>query len=115
MSDKNELSKSITDEVKDQAFKHTLSKFEYDLYHEEDDIINKIIRVKRTSSNKNESWKIFEDKKVKFTVDGSKLSKKEKEFLRSVDGFNFLIAEAKKGIASFNALKKVIKDYLRSA
>src|SRR6266481_2954927 len=95
-------SSTITEEVKDQNTKYNLSKFDYDLYHEEDDIAEKIIRVKRVSlPNKCERWKIFEDNHVVFTIEGTKLSKKEKEFLRTPDGFNFLISQYKVKIKSF--------------
>lgn len=101
------------EEFKDQV-KHNLSKFEYDLYHEEDDVAEKVIRVKRVSMpNKGEKWKLFEDNKVVFVVEGTKLTNKEKEFLRTVDGVNFLIAQCKLGIKSFNSLKNEIKKKLK--
>lgn len=102
------------EESKDGNLKYNLSKFEYDLYHEEDDKAEKVIRVKRVSMpNKGEKWKIFEDNKVMFTVEGTKLTNKEKDFLRSVDGVNFLITQYKQGIKSFNSLKKEIKKNLK--
>ena len=102
------------EEGKDQNSRYNLSKFEYDLYHEEDDVAEKVIRVKRISlPNKGEKWKIFEDNKVLFIVEGSKLTNKEKDFLRTVDGVNFLIAQFKQGIKSFNALKNEIKKKLQ--
>lgn len=102
------------EETKDSNLKYNLSKFEYDLYHEEDDKAEKVIRVKRVSMpNKGEKWKIFEDNKVMFVVEGSKLNNKEKDFLRTVDGVNFLIAQYKEGIKSFNSLKKEIKKKLK--
>ena len=102
------------EETKDASLKYNLSKFEYDLYHEEDDKSEKVIRVKRVSMpNKGEKWKIFEDNKVMFVVEGTKLTNKEKEFLRTVDGVNFLIAQYKTGIKSFNSLKNEIKKRLK--
>lgn len=102
----------VTEEFRDQ--KHSLSKGELELYHEEDDKTEKVIRVKRISlPNKGERWKIFEDSKVMFTVEGAKLSNKEKDFLRTPDGFNFLIAQYKSGIKSFNSLKNEIKKKMK--
>ncbi len=102
------------EESKDGNLKYSLSKFEYDLYHEEDDKAEKVIRVKRVSMpNKGEKWKIFEDNKVMFVVEGTKLNNKEKDFLRTVDGVNFLIAQYKEGIKSFNSLKNEIKKKLK--
>lgn len=113
-TDNNSNSPSGTDESKDGNLKYNLSKFEYDLYHEEDDVAEKVIRVKRVSMpNKGEKWKIFEDNKVMFVVEGTKLTNKEKEFLRTIDGVNFLIAQYKQGIKSFNSLKKEIKKNLK--
>jgi hypothetical protein len=104
----------ITEELKDHNQKHNLSKIELDLYHEEDDKTEKVIRVKRISMpNKSEKWKISEDNKVMFIVEGEKLSNKEKDFLRTPDGFNFLINQYKVGIKSFNALKNEIKKKLK--
>ena len=102
------------EEGKDGHTKYSLSKFEYDLYHEEDDKAEKVIRVKRVSMpNKGEKWKIFEDNKVMFILEGAKLTNKEKDFLRTIDGVNFLITQYKAGIKSFNALKNEIKKKLK--
>lgn len=102
------------EEVKGDGQKYNLSKFEYDLYHEEDDKTEKVIRVKRVSMpNKGEKWKISEDNKVMFVLEGTKLTNKEKEFLRTADGVNFLIAQYKVGIKSFNSLKNEIKKKLK--
>ncbi len=104
----------VTEEFKEQNQKYNLSKFEFDLYHEEYDTAEKVIRVKRVSlPNKGEKWKIFEDNKVMFVVEGMKLTNKEKEFLRTPEGFNFLIAQYKLGIKSFNSLKTEIKKKLK--
>lgn len=104
----------VTEEFKESNQKYNLSKFEFDLYHEEDDIAEKVIRVKRVSvPNKGEKWKIFEDKKVMFTLEGAKLTNKEKDFLRTIDGINFLIGQYKAGIKSFNSLKNEIKKKLK--
>jgi SMC interacting uncharacterized protein involved in chromosome segregation len=106
---------SITEEYKEQSSKYNLNKFEYDLYHEEDDVAEKIIRVKRFSfPNKGERWKIFDDTKVIFIVEGAKLTSKQREFLQTVDGMNFLINQFKTGIKSFNALKNEIKKILEN-
>lgn len=119
MKNKNNSSDGTVavDDVKEQGSKFNLSKFEYDLYHEELDIAEKVIRVKRIALPKGEKWKIFEilgkENKLIFTVEGIKLSNKEKEYLRSVEGFNFLVAQSKLGISSFNALRKELKKQLK--
>lgn len=105
---------SITDEIKSQNSKYTLSKFEHDLFNEENDVAEKVIRIKRVSSpNKGEKWKIFEDTKNVFTLEGDKLTNKEKTFLRSVEGINFLLAQYKSGFKSLNALKNEMKKNIK--
>ncbi len=93
--------------------KHTFSKFDYDLFDDEKYVAEKVIRIKRiASANKNERWNIFENNKIVFVVDGSKISKKEKEYLRTPSGFNFLISQGKSGIKSLAGLKKELKKLL---
>jgi len=110
----NDHSSSITAEVEyvnDGAkIKHTFSKFDYDLFDEEKHVVEKVVRVKRiASANKNERWNIFENNKIVFVVDGSKISKKEKEYLRTPNGFSFLICQGKIGIKSLAKLRKELK------
>jgi hypothetical protein len=105
---------TTSEEPKDRNSKYSFGKFEYDLYHEEDDVSLPVVRVKHVSMpNKGERWKIFEDNKVVFVVEGAKLNNKEKDFLRGIDGVNFLIAQHKSGIKSFNSLKTEIKKRLK--
>lgn len=101
------------EEAKDQTIKHGLSRFELDLYKEEDDVALKTIRVKRfVMPNKDEKWKVFEDTKVLLIIDGTRLTKKEKTFLRTVDGFNFLISQYKVGNHTLASIKKDMKKRL---
>lgn len=91
-----------------------LSKFDYELFDEEKYKPEKIIRIKKVNSpNKGERWKIMEDDKIVFTLDGMKLSKKEKEFLRTPDGFSFLLGQQKIGIKSFNSLRQELKSRIK--
>lgn len=104
----------VTEEFRDNNSKYNLSKMEMDLYHEEYDVAEKVISVKRVSlPNNGVKWKISENNKVMFVVEGTKLTKKERDFLQTADGFNFLIAQFKAGIKSFNALKVEIKKKLK--
>jgi SMC interacting uncharacterized protein involved in chromosome segregation len=97
-----------------QNIKNVLSKFDYDLFNEEEDVVEKVVRVKRVSlPNKGERWKILQDNKAVFIIDGSKISKKEREYLRSIDGFNFLITQAKAGIKSLNKLRIELKKNIK--
>lgn len=116
MKNKNfESNQSFNDfENKGQNVKYILSKFDYELFDEESNIPSSAIRVKRISlPNKCEKWKIFIDNKNIFTIEGTKISVKEKEFLRTVDGVNFLISSAKSGIKSLNSLRVEMKKILK--
>lgn len=95
--------------------KHIYSKFEYDLYHDEDNVIMPVVRVKHINlPNKCEKWKIIENDKTVFVIEGIKLLKKERRFLQTLDGVNFLIAQYKKGIKSFHSLRKEMKIKINS-
>jgi hypothetical protein len=101
------------EENKGQFQNHALSKFDFDLYHEEDDVALPVIRVKHIAlPNKGERWKVFSDNKVLHVIEGQKLTKKQCEFLRSVEGISWLLSRAKAGIKSFNAFKGELKNKL---
>lgn len=103
----------VSEEFKEHGIKHVLGKFEYDLYKEEDDIIEKIIRVKRFNlPNKGQKWKIFLDNKVIFVIEGTKITKKEQDYLQTIDGFNFLLKIGKEGIKSMNHFKSELKKVM---
>jgi hypothetical protein len=105
---------AISEEFKEPSLRGNLSKFEGDLYKEEDDKVEKVLRIKRVAvPNKGVKWKFFEDSKVVFTLEGSKLTNKEKDFLHTVEGVNFLLAQFKTGIGSFSFLKKEIKKKIK--
>jgi hypothetical protein len=89
------------------------SKYAFDLYKEEDAVVTPLIRVRCVRSpNKTEKWRVFENSKNVFTLDGTKISKKEREFLHSVEGAQFLLAQSKAGDLTINGLKKEIKAKL---
>lgn len=112
MAKDTEDSYSANEEGKGQI-KYILSKFEYDLYHEEDNIPSPVVQIKKFGNlKKGEKWKIFENNKVALTIDGAKLSSKERSFLYSVQGINFLISQYKSGITAISALKKNMKNFI---
>ena len=105
---------SITEQFKEIGSKYSLSKYEYDLYNEEDDVAEKIYRVKRFSMpNRHEKWKFFLDTKVIFVVESTKISKAERKFLQTVEGFNFMLSQAKNGVKSFNAFRVELKKNVK--
>jgi hypothetical protein len=102
------------EDSKDAGSKLILSKFEYDLFHDEDNVINKVIRVKRFGSpTKGETWKIYEDSRIANIIDGKKLTKKEKMFLYTPEGIGFIVRQHKEGVTALSAFKKNMKQYLK--
>lgn len=105
----NDVKSNFLEETKDTSFK-SLSKIDHELYKEEDDVALPLIRVKRVIlPNKGSRWKIFNDNKVVFIIEGSKLLNKEQEYLQSIEGFNFILTQAKAGIKSFHSFHQELK------
>lgn len=91
-----------------------MSKFSGELFRDEVALVpNPIIRVKHIKSAGQERWRIFNDNKNIFTLEGSKVSKKEKQFLYSVEGSQFLLAQSKAGNLTVSGIKKEIKPKLK--
>jgi len=107
---------TTTDEVKKNNNRFTLSKFESDLFDEEKEkIIEPITRVKRFAlPNDGENWKIYHNNDVVFIIEGLKLTKKERSFLRSERGVFMLLSEFKKEVKALSFIKKKIKELLSS-
>jgi hypothetical protein len=92
--------------------KFSSGKSDDDLYHEEDNKVLPVIRVKHYNlPNNDEKWKIFSDSKVLIVIEGKKLTKKERAFLYTIDGINFLIGQAKVGVKAFQTIKKEMKKH----
>ncbi len=89
------------------------SRFSFDLFKEnEAATINPVIRIRHMGSGDTEKWRVFEDNKNTFTLEASKISKKEKLFLHSVDGARFLLAKCKSEGLTINGLRVAIKNEL---
>jgi hypothetical protein len=102
-----------SDTQMESSGKNPFSKHEYDLYHEDDDVAMPVIRVKRFASASREKWKILDDSKEALTIDGSKITKKEKEYLRTPAGFSFLVAKYKDGVKTVNKMRIELKKILK--
>jgi hypothetical protein len=101
------------EEVRDIGSKHHLGKFGDDLFHDEDNKSEPVIRVKRQNMpNKGDKWKVMQDNDLVFVIESTKISKAERGFLLTVDGFNFVLQQAKKGIKSLNAFRVELKKAL---
>ena len=110
MSDFN----TVSDAFKTNINKFVLSKTEDELYKDDANIVMPIIRVKHIAlPNKGDRWRVFSDDDQVIVVEGSKLTKKERAFLRGLEGSNFVISQVKTGVASFSALKVALKNHLK--
>lgn len=94
-------------------FNSSLLRAEHELYKEEEDIAYKMITVKRTNLKKGEDWEISEDKKVILILKGVRFSNKEKDFMRTVDGMNFIISGYKNGLNSISKFKSELKKHIK--
>lgn len=61
---------SISDELKNFSdMKPNQNKFDFDLYKDESNIVEKLFRIKYFSTSKSEKWKVFEDNKQIFIIE----------------------------------------------
>ena len=83
-------------------------KIDYELYNEKDNIIHKLVRIKRLEDSIN----VYEDNVLCMSIDLKLLSKDECNYLKTVVGFNWMLIEYKLGkltVDSFVAeLKKIM-------
>jgi hypothetical protein len=71
--------------------KYLSSKYDYDLYNEEDNKKMPMVRIQRHFVKKTmeEKWKFYENTKKTIEIDSQDLSEKEKDFLRKPEGILF--------------------------
>jgi hypothetical protein len=111
-----ELNTNAIEDFKEQGQKLNTSRFDHELYKEEDHIVLPMIRIKHIAlPHQGSRWKVFEDNKIVCIIEGKNLNKKEREFLKTVSGANWLLGQAKAGIASFTALRAQLKKQLSLA
>ena len=73
-----------------------------------------VIRVKHIRAPKGDRWRVFNGTKVTQTIDGTKLLKKEREFLNTIRGLQLLLEKSKQGPLTIASLKKDIKIAVES-
>lgn len=89
------------------------SKFDADLFDESKAIPAPVIRIKRTNTtSKGERWKIMLNDELIFVIEGAKLSKREREYLRSVAGVSFITQQVRCNITTFSKLRAELKRFL---
>ena len=83
---------------------------DHELFKDEDNVVNSLINVKRVKlPNDGEDWEILEDKQIVLTLRGTRFTKSEKKFLRTVDGVKFLMEGYRSGIKSVVKFKEAMK------
>lgn len=84
-----------------------LLRVDNELFHEEDYVPQKVLNIKRVKLSKGagENWQFVEDGEIVLEMKGSRLTKKEKEFLYTPEGMLFLMNCWKIGIRSVVKIK----------
>lgn len=82
-----------------------------ELFNEEAYIPAPVIRAKRVGKKK-EDWQVFEDQKLCLTIKGEKLTIKEKNYLRTVEGMQHLVNLYKSGVVNITQIKINLKKVL---
>lgn len=113
MKDKDDNYYSPFDTLQKEAnasSKLIMNKHDYDLYDEDSNVAHKIYRVKYVPSKTNpHKWRFYEDSKLIYTLEATSIRKKDFEFLRTKEGFEFLLNQAKLGSKHLEDLKNNIK------
>lgn len=94
-------------------FAYHLTKAENEFFKDELYKPGSVIRIKRKSSKKNgEEWQVLQDGDLVLSIKGSRFNSSEREFLRTPEGFQFIMASFKAGASSVSKIKKLIKSKL---
>jgi hypothetical protein len=77
-------------EIKEKVI---LSKYDFDLYDEEKNKKNTIYKIKKTLSNKIDSWYFYKNDKIDFIIDSNKITKAQANFLYSPEGISKVLTK----------------------
>lgn len=109
------MSKDYEGYTKESVPKYVSSKFEYDLYNDEDNKVGQLIRIKR-DTKKEEKWCFYENKRTLFMINVSELTEANAKYLRTIDGVLYFIKFCKTNIKDKKILKeKVLAELVRVA
>jgi hypothetical protein len=94
-------------------FNFHLLKADNELFNEEANKASTVTSAKRVKLPKNgEDWHILENGKIALLMKGTRFTNAEKEFLRTVEGMKFLVAEYKSGSKSVVKIKEKMKKLI---
>lgn len=93
--------------------KYISSKFDYDLYHDDDNKKMPMVRIQRFVNKKTseESWKFFENLKKTIEVNSDSFLENELKFLRSTEGILFCLKKYKEN-KNKEFIINSIKDFI---
>ncbi|MCZ2224612.1 MAG: hypothetical protein LC122_13385 [Chitinophagales bacterium] len=94
---------------KETTPKYISSKYEMDLYDEDNAKPSKSIRIKRILVG-GEKWRFFDGSKNTLTVLADELNENEVKFLRTAEGVLFCLNKYKQGITSLDGIKKNLSE-----
>ncbi len=103
----------MTDYQESKSFNFILSKSENDLFDEAKRKLADVWRIKRFEAKDCCGWNLFKNQDLLLEIKEYRLSKKEKTFLQTSEGFSFLLNQAKKNIESVSELKKCLSEHLK--
>lgn len=86
--------------------KGSFLKQDLELYNEEDDIPGASVQVKRIDSD----CVVFVNGEESLTLKSSRFTAKERDWLQTAPGFQFMIEGAKQGWKSVSEFKRQLKD-----
>lgn len=87
------------------------SRYEDPLWDEnEEELKGSLIEIKRIDLKDKCMFNIIKNGKVFYTIDCSKLTKRQGEFLKTTEGMLFMLDNFKNGIKTINGLKKVMGE-----
>lgn len=90
------------------------TKQDFEYFIEESHICYPVLRIKRISKSDEEKWKISLDSKICLVIDSTSLTEGECKFLRTSEGFNFLLEMFKSGVKTMQTIKKEMAPLLVS-
>lgn len=82
---------------------------ETELFRDQDYVPHDMVSVKRIDLNSGQDWQILLNKKTVLILNGSRFTSKERDFLGTVSGMNFIISGYKNGWKSVSEFKRQIK------
>ena len=95
--------------------KFILNKLDNELFDEEENVKHLLFNVKRISKKNEENWEIRLNNKIVFTLKGKNFNVAENNFLKTVEGLNFIILQCKQGVKSTSKFKEKLKSFMKES